>query len=440
MFFLFSSASKSQSNFKSKLKDLQCHFTWALTRKKSRLLRLKDKLEDIGTKRGNRWLGHIYNLRGFIEHKLGLNEEAKSLFQKATEALNKLRKADEGPWLVVNYGNLAWLHHHMGDQAESQAYLSKVDALMKKYPSPSRDDLHPEICAERAWTLIKFGKKVLPQAADLFEKAIRMQPHRVEWDSSYVLGLACASKHSESGVDANSLKKMKRARNRDPKNLYLAAVYLTQLAKKEQKVEDEAQKLASQILRNPVSSYSGIKPLLRLYTKYISVDEAIDLAEEALKKHPDERYLKRCVALCYKWKILFFRESRPRPGMTERAISLHREVISLYPNSSFVKKIDLASVYAKSDKTKAEEIFQELLQRDLEPADKQVLYNRFAKYLYHDKQDHQGAMQFHMRAASITVESFSRNDSIEALRRTKDTTKWNRKSEEIEEFLAKLKL
>ncbi|XP_060890624.1 interferon-induced protein with tetratricopeptide repeats 1-like [Labrus mixtus] len=435
------SASKSQRNSESKLKDLQCHFTWALDPEKSRLLRLKDKLEDIGTEKGNLWLGHIYNLQGFIEHKLGLNEEAKSLFQKATEALNKLRKADEGPWLVVNYGNLAWLHHHLGDQAESQAYLSKVDALMEKYPSPSQDDLHPEICAEKAWTLMKFGKKVQPQAADLFEKAIRMQPDRVEWNASYVLGLARASKHSESGVDANSLKKMERAKNQNPKNLYLAAVYLMQLAKKGQKVEDEAQKLASQILKNPVSSYSGIKPLLRLYTNYISVDEAIDLAEDALKKHPDERYLKRCVALCYKWKIVFFfRESRPRPGMTERAISLHREVISLYPNSSFVKKIDLASVYAKSDKAKAEAIFQKLLRRDLEPAEKQVLYNRFAKHLFSDKQDYQKSMQFHMRAASITVESFFRDDSIEALRRTKDTTKWNRRSKEIEEFLAKLKL
>ncbi|KAM7012012.1 interferon-induced protein with tetratricopeptide repeats 1-like [Tautogolabrus adspersus] len=434
------SASKSQRNFESKLKDLQCHFTWALDLEKSKPLLKKDKLEDIGTDEGNQWLGHIYNLQGFIQYKLGLNEEAKSLFQKAAETLNKLRKADEGPWLEVNYGNLAWLHHHLGDQAESQAYLAKVDALIKNYPSPSQGELHPEIYAEKAWTLMKFGKKGQLQAADFFEKAIGMQPDMVEWNSSYVIGLASASKHSESGVEANSLKKMERAKNQDPNNLYLAAVYLLQLAKKGETFEDEARKLAKQILKSPVSSYSGIKPLLRVFTNYISVDDAIDLAEDALKKHPGERYLTRCVALCYKWKILFFRDSRPRPGMTERAISLHREVISLYPNSSFVKKIDLASVYAKSDKAKAEAIYQKLLRQDLEPADKQVLYNRFAKHLQFDKRDYQGSMQFHMRAASITVESFHRDDSIKALRRTKDTTSWNRKCKEIEEFLAKLKL
>ena len=112
------------------------------------LLRRKDNLEDIGTEEGNSWLGHIYNLRGFVQYKLGFTEDAQSFFNKAAEAFSKIRNADEGPWLVVNYGNLAWLHHHLGDQAESQAYLSKVNALMNKYPSPSQDQLHPEIYAE----------------------------------------------------------------------------------------------------------------------------------------------------------------------------------------------------------------------------------------------------------------------------------------------------
>ncbi|KAG7999469.1 hypothetical protein GBF38_000818, partial [Nibea albiflora] len=77
----------------------------------------------------------------------------------------------------------------------SQAYLSKVNALMEQYPSPSQDELHPEIYAEKAWTLMKFStdKKLL--AADYFQRAIRMKPDMVEWNTSRVLALANAANY-----------------------------------------------------------------------------------------------------------------------------------------------------------------------------------------------------------------------------------------------------
>ncbi|XP_037651299.1 interferon-induced protein with tetratricopeptide repeats 5-like [Sebastes umbrosus] len=151
------SAAQSQTTLVSKLEALQCHFTWDLDHSRNKLFRFRDQLEDIGTEEGNCWLGHIYNLRGFIQYKLGLTKDVQSLFNKAAEAFRQMRSADEGPWLVVNYGNLAWLNHHLGDQAESQAYLTKIDALMNKYPSPSQDELHPEIYTEKAWTLMNFS-------------------------------------------------------------------------------------------------------------------------------------------------------------------------------------------------------------------------------------------------------------------------------------------
>ncbi|KAF3835581.1 hypothetical protein F7725_028139 [Dissostichus mawsoni] len=132
------SAAQSQT-LVSKLEALQCHFTWDLDISTSLLNHRRDNLEDIGTNDGNPWLGHIYNLRGFIQYKLGSNKEAQKFFNKATEAFSRIRSADEGPWLVVNYGNLAWLHHHLGDQAESEAYPVKIDTLIKKYPSPSQE-------------------------------------------------------------------------------------------------------------------------------------------------------------------------------------------------------------------------------------------------------------------------------------------------------------
>ncbi|XP_054458058.1 interferon-induced protein with tetratricopeptide repeats 1B-like [Anoplopoma fimbria] len=432
------SAAKSQTTLMSKLEALQCHFTWGLDPSKTKLLRLRDKLVDIGTEEGNSWLGSIYNLRGFIQYQLRANEDAQSFFNKAAETFRQMRKADDGPWLVVNYGNLAWLHHHLGDQAESEVYLSKVDALMKKYPAPSQDELHAEIYAEKAWTLMNFSTD-RELVADYFQKAMRMQPDMVEWNTTHVIGLVSTFKHSNTGLEADILEKMRAAKEQDPENLYLAAYYLEQRAKKGEEVEDEARELAGKIMRNPVSSYSGMKAILRVYRNYVSVDEALDLAEQALKNHPDERYLKRCVALCLKWKIIFFSDNRPKQSTVDRAIFLHKEVISLYPNSSLTKKVDIANIYAKSNhsQAKAQQMYQELLKSDLEPAEKQLLYNSYAKYLNFDLQDRNKSVQYHMKAAAIPLKSFYRGNSIKVLEKIKSRGR-NRMSREIEVFLENL--
>ncbi|XP_039667550.1 interferon-induced protein with tetratricopeptide repeats 1-like [Perca fluviatilis] len=431
------SAAHSQTTLESKLEALQCHFTWEPNPTSTfKLYRLREKLADIGPEEGNSWLGHIYNLRGFIQYKLGFTEDAQSFFNKAAEAFSKIRNADEGPWLVVNYGNLAWLHHHLGDQAESQAYLSKVNALMNKYPSPSQDELHPEIYAEKGWALaeLNINKKL---ATDYFQRAIRMQPDMVEWNTSYVLGLVDAFKYSDTGLEADLLEKMRIAKEQDPENLYLAVFYLEQCAKKGERIEDEARELARKVLRNPVGSYSGINPLLRVYRNYVSIDETIDLIEEALRTHPDERYLKRYATLCYKWKIVCFSYTRPNPSVINRAISLHKEVIALYPHSFLEKKIDLANIYAKSNysQDEAEQIYQELLEMDLEPGDKQMLYNNYAKYLNFNRQARNTSIRYHMKAAAIPHQSFFRGNSIKALERMKYKSYMRR---EIEEFLENL--
>nr|XP_020464683.1 interferon-induced protein with tetratricopeptide repeats 1-like [Monopterus albus] len=432
------SAAKSQTP-QSTLQALQCHFTWDLDPSRSKLFCLRDKLEDIGDDEANYWLGHIYNLLGYIHYQLGFINEARRLFSRVAEAFQQTRKADEGPWLVVNYGNQAWLHHHLGEEAESQAYLSKVDALLNKYPSPSQDELHPEVYAEKAWTLMKFEADQKLLAADYFQRAIRMQPDMVEWQTSYIIGSVNALNHSNTELDPDLFEKMRIAKEQDPENLYLAVLYLDQRAKKGEETADEAHELARKVLRNPVSSYSGIKPLLRLYRQPDTIDEATELAEEALGNHPDERFLKRCAALCYKWKVLFFRDSHLKQSMTDRAISLHKEVISLYPHSALLKKSDLASMYAKSysGMVEADRIYQEMLQTVLEPADRQLLYNNYAKYLHFDRQDRQRSIKYHMKAAEMPYQTFYRQNSIKILQKIQERG-WHQMYSEIKAFLDNL--
>ncbi|XP_034003217.1 interferon-induced protein with tetratricopeptide repeats 1-like [Trematomus bernacchii] len=422
----------------SRLEALQCHFTWDLDLSRSLLLPCRDNLLDIGTENGNRWLGHIYNLQGFIQYRLGFSGDAQSFFNTAKQAFSQIKNADEGPWLVVNYGNLAWLHHSLGDQAESEAYLSKVDALNTKYPSSSQTELHPEIYADKAYTLMTFNGDI-NLVADYFQRAIEMQPGIREWNSWHVLALLYASKHSRTGLEDDIFEKMRIAQEQDPENLYLAAHYLCQRAMRGESIEDEARELATKVLRSPVSSYSGLKPLLWVYRKYISVDEAIVLAEEVLKNHPDERYLKRRAALCYYEKRVFCSEGPPKKSMLDRAVSLHQEVIALYPHSSLMRKIHLATIYAQSHdgKAKAVRIYQELLKSYLEIAGQQVLFNSYAKYLHLQKQDRKMSIRCHMKAAAIPHQSVFRKDSIKVLEKIRDRGR-DRMCGEIRKCLANL--
>ncbi|XP_039984636.1 interferon-induced protein with tetratricopeptide repeats 1-like [Xiphias gladius] len=436
------SAAQSETTLEAKLEALQCHFTWDLVPSRSKLFRLRDKLEDIGTEEGYSWLGHIYNLQGYIHYQLGSTDDARSFFSRAAEAFCQMRNtvSDEGPWLVVNYGNQAWLHYHQGERAESQACLSKVDALTNEYPSPSQDELHPEIYAEKAWTLMKFGREKKLLAAGFFQRAIRMQPDMVEWQTSHILALVNGVKHSDKGLEPDILEKMRIAKEHDPENLYLAALYLEACAAKRQKIEDEARELARGVLKMPVSSYSGIKPLLKLYRMYISMDEAIDLAEEALERHPDERYLKRCAAICYKMRIFLQRDSPLEHSMMERAISLYGEVISLYPDSSLKRKISFANIHAQSGhgQAAADQIYEELLNSNLDPKGTQMLYNYYAKHLQFMRKESHKSIEYHMRAAAIPQKSFYRENSISILERIRGRNR-NRMCGEIEEFLANLR-
>ncbi|XP_034562337.1 interferon-induced protein with tetratricopeptide repeats 1B-like [Notolabrus celidotus] len=433
MFSFSTSAAQSQTT----LESLQCHFIWNLDQTRPQCLRLRDKLEDMSADEGNRWLGHIYNLQGFIQYKLGLNEDAKTLFNKAAEAFHELRHADGGPWLLVNYGNLAWLHHHLGDEAESQAYLSKVDALMKNHPSPSQGEVHPEVFAEKAWTLMYFGADRM-LVADYFEKAISLQPDMVEWNTSHIIILVQAQENSTTGVEADLLEKMRQAKEEDPEDVYLAALYLEQRAKKGERIEDEAREFARDNLSSLGSSYKGMRVLLWVYKCHLSIDDAIDLAEKFLEKHPHKRCQKRCVAVCYRWKLLRFGEGPKEPGMIDRAISLHEEVVSLYPHCGLKVKIDLATVYAKSSPHKAQagSIYEELLNSDLEPADKQLLYNAYARYLYFDLGDLNKSVQYHMKAAAIPEKQHFREASIRVLENLRVKGK-HPMCQDIEEFFFK---
>ena len=96
-------------------------------------------------------------------------------------------------------------------------------------------------------------------------------------------------------------------------------------------------------------------------------------------------------------------------------------------------------MYTKSNHSQdeADRIFKELLESDLEPADRQMLYNGYAKYLHFNRKESCKSIEYHMMAAAILKQSDHRENSIKTLERIRER-KRNRMCGEIEEFLANL--
>ncbi|XP_038153160.1 interferon-induced protein with tetratricopeptide repeats 2-like [Cyprinodon tularosa] len=427
----------STETLESRLKALQCHFTWNLEANRQNLMYLRYRLQDISTEEGNVWLGHIYNLQGFIQYKLGSSEQALNIFSKATETFQRLKNSDEGPWLIVNFGNLAWLHHLMGEDEKSQDYLSKVEALMREYPAPPEEELHPEVCAEKAWTLMTFDKEKKLQAAELFQRAVRMQPDNVEWQSSGAILSAQRLKEDINKLHTENLERLRSATERDPDNLCVAALYLEAQAAS---VKNQARELAERILERPINNYSGFEPLLSLYRKHISVDAAAEIVTEALRRNPNSRYAKRSAA---KWltKNIFSDRGNPDTRIIDKAIRLWEEVIKAYPESSLEEKISLADVHTKVDIKKADQMYSELLDRkDLDPAEKQMLYCRYAKHLYFIKKDSEESIKYHMKAAEIQEQSKYQQKSITELKKVLEKNNDSEICKKIQAFLTSLNI
>uniref|UniRef100_A0A3Q2DWU2 Uncharacterized protein n=1 Tax=Cyprinodon variegatus TaxID=28743 RepID=A0A3Q2DWU2_CYPVA len=403
----------STETLESRLKALQCHFTWNLEANRQNLVYLRYRLQDISTEEGNVWLGHIYNLQGFIQYKLGSSEEALNIFRRATETFQRLKNSDEGPWLMVNFGNLAWLHHLMGEDEKSQDYLSKVEALMREYPAPPEEELYPEVCAEKAWTLMKLDKEKKLQAAELFQKAVRMQPDNVEWQSSCAILSAEVFKENLQELYTDMLETLKSAKERDPDNLCIAALYLEAGSAKGIEIKNEALELSEKLKKLPANHYTGIRLLLRLNRKFEFDDNAEEFSKKNQRKKQDRSDAERL-----KEKI-FSKDFKHDKETIDKAIELWEEVTNADPEFSLEDNITLASIYAKKKDGNADQIYNKLLEKnDLDPVGKQMLYNRYAKHLYFFKNERKQSIEFHIKAAEIPEETFYRKSSIAELRKS----------------------
>lgn len=369
---------------------MQCHFTWDLDFRHTSFPNLRQHLEDINPQETHPYLGCFHNLLGFINFQVNAHEDALRSFKTAAEAFRG-GAADEGPCLLVTYGNLAWLYNHLRNGEECQRYLSKVGVIMETHPPPFQDELHPEVYAENAWTLMSVSVNN-PLVGVYLQIATARRPDMVAWSSSYVVWL---SRSSGNELEEELMEKLRSAKERDPENTYLAVHYLNQRAMRGEDIVEEARMLAGTIMESPVGMYSGMKALLWIFTKYISAYEAMNLAEQLLERYPDLHYAKKCAAQCYRWNL---------ENVRDRAIALHQDLILHYPDISASTKLHLANIYAPSDQRRAEQEYRALLE-DPNPVFKQKIYYSYACFLFYQKHEGDRSAFNHMEVLKIPKQS-----------------------------------
>ncbi|XP_076141326.1 interferon-induced protein with tetratricopeptide repeats 2-like [Alosa pseudoharengus] len=322
--------SEIMSPLKRQLDSLECHFTWNLSgSKRQRVESLGKDLEEVRKGGGCPWEGHLYNLLGYIVYHIKDSaEEALIHLRQAEVALKEREHEGRGAHLLVNQANLAWVHYHLGELPECQAYLEEVARLQEDFPAPPRCELHPEVYGEKGWTQVKLDYDLKKQAVANFEMALKGDPDRKEWH----VGLAFAKYKVYYGVGNGKLneemkKQIERAKTMDPDNLRMSALYLVALAAVGQKTEEttrEAEKLVQHIKPNQ----DGLGDLLHFFRVYDSPDRALQIAEESVRKYPSEKGTKKQLAHCYKRKILESRGNIDQELM-RKALDIYEEVISL---------------------------------------------------------------------------------------------------------------
>ncbi|XP_030635014.1 interferon-induced protein with tetratricopeptide repeats 1-like [Chanos chanos] len=406
---------------RSELEKLECHFTWSLESTSSKLQAVKELLESCSQINECQWQGQLYNFMGYILHSQGSSEEALTYLKKAEKTISDLcRPGELGPKLLVNQANLAWVHYHLGELQESQAYLRKVEKITEECSVLSKCTLHPEVNGEKGWTFVKFDLRLKREAIKCFTEALKGDPMRREWNRGLATAMVKAYPRPQvtPAIEAQILAQVKRARELDPDDQYLTALYLNSLSVAGQ-VTDETKLEGERLAKRLTKNLDGLREALAFFRSSMSLDFAIEVAENVLESFPSEIYVKKQLAICYKWKVFMLKESNAEDqDWIQRATALHEEVISLRPH--YLRgKLALADIHARSGNIeRADEMYEELLYRadDLELEDRQLLYSHFSTHLYWIKAARSKSIDYHMKVAEIPHSSRVRKNSIRILR------------------------
>ncbi|XP_070802397.1 interferon-induced protein with tetratricopeptide repeats 5-like [Pituophis catenifer annectens] len=408
----------SQEGLKEILQKLECHFTWELQKKHINPDELEERIAEEIRFLINKSKVRNYNLLAYVKFLNNKKDEALENLQKAEEAVPIEYPEDVEKGSLVTWGNYAWVHYHMGNLTESQAYVEKAENTCKQLgsESPYKVEL-PQIDCDKGWTFLKFGARNYEKAKESFEKALEKEPENPEFNSGYAITVYHLEDHFAKNPSRkeSSLEVLKRALKLNPEDVFVLPLLAIKLQESDKK--EEGEKWIKEALRK----HPGIPYVLRyaakFYRKKGDVETSLQHLEKALSLTPNSAFLHHQIGLCYRAQYLVMKnESRydkcqvnDKMDELTRLCIFHFEKAVENKPEFFYANIDLAKRYAEQGELqKADEIYQKLFtMRNLTSLEKQQAHFNYGRFQESDRRLQSEAIKHYFAALKIE------NDSIE---------------------------
>ncbi|XP_072523362.1 interferon-induced protein with tetratricopeptide repeats 5-like [Salminus brasiliensis] len=416
-------SSTEDISLKTKLLQLECHFTWALRKEDTDPTDLLNRLEeqinyDLGKEGG---AAHTYNSLGFVKYLLGSHDEALSNLQRSVELTKEYHGEDCEKLLVVSYGNLAWLHYHMKAYEECESYLNKLKEIKEKHFPDSTFATYPQVLGEKGWIFLKFSRTYYERAKECFRKALEMEPAEGEWNAGYAIALYRTETDLPNLTDSPTVKQLRRAIETNPDNDVLKVLLGLKMAV--YKKYDEAEGLVETALKNSPEHPHVMRYVGKFFRHKGSADRAIALLKRALNRVPNSSFIHHQLALSYKTKIVLLRRegSHHSKGAEIQRIRnqliYHLEMATTLRPSFILAMSELAVQYGQNgDTSKAEKLFQDTFQVAKEKNDAcQLVHFCYAEF-----------QMFSMRCEPQAIKHY-----IEGLKMGPDTAKGRKCAEKL---------
>ncbi|XP_062382431.1 interferon-induced protein with tetratricopeptide repeats 5-like [Sardina pilchardus] len=410
---------------RAKLLQLECHFTWDLTKESADLSDLQTRLEeqielDLGKKAG---AIRSYCILAYVRYLQGFPDDALTNLLKSVEKGREYHGDDCERFLIVTYGNLAWLHYHRGSYSQSENYLEKLVGIKEKFPTGSPTVVHPDVYGQKGWTYLKFTRKYYERAKQCFEKALELEPEESEWNAGYAIALYRTEDYNTRPEDSLAVRQLRRAIELNPEDAVLKVLLGLRLAVF--KKHNEAGRLIEEALEMDPSNPHVIRYVGKYLRHSGSVDDSIALFKRAVERTNDSAFLHHQLALCYRSKKNdLFRTGgawgKKREVRQLIAQCIHHLQLATTLKSNFILAMaDLALHYAENEEiARAEKMFQDTFKAATENHEKVNVVHRFyGEFQQYHKKSEPLAIKHYKECLSLGFNTFEGSRSALSLKK-----------------------
>ncbi|XP_060697755.1 interferon-induced protein with tetratricopeptide repeats 1-like [Hemiscyllium ocellatum] len=358
---------------KEKLLQLQCHFTWTLQLEDMEWDDLQERLNYTIEADIVQYKVMPYNLLTFVNCVRGKHEEAFDNLWEAEKILRKDHKSNVEKWSIVTYGNAAWAYYHVGEVAEAQAYLDKLERICQQFPDASRfTAMTPEVYGEKGWSLLRFGWRYYEEANECIEKALEADPDNIEWNTAHATSLFRMKENigdPQCPEHCKVVKQLHRAMELNPKDSFLKVTLALRLQYFKQK--EESHRLLEGVLLNSPDDPYLIRYVAKALRKEGSVEQSLEMLKKALLEKPNSGLLHHQIGLCYKKKLFTLKKTPYKYNAYEERKKLielckyHFQTAFDHKPSLIFAMLDLAEILQEcKEYSKIDDMYEDLIRNN----------------------------------------------------------------------------